>query len=165
MTEYYSKMGYRIRLARYEDEEFAGFWKNVTEEITTIGKQDFKMLFDTMKSRIKQNIDDNRKATFFPSPVGYVPGGLARSAHYRIREYKSRKNVNLRGFFTIGENIPYAMVHDREGVTEIFAQSSPYLTFFNHATGQWGKARNVSRPGTPYFDDALNYSLRKIGLI
>lgn len=162
----YSRVGYRIRLAAFDgDEQFAGFWKSLTEEVTSLGKQDFTQLFETMKSRIRQNIDEDRKAKFFPSPTGYVPGGLGRSAHYRIREYKSRKGVSLRGFFTIGDNIPYAAIHDRDGETTIHAQSAPLLTFFNHATGQWVRTKSVSRPGSPYFDDAVNYSLKKLGIL
>ena len=167
MTEY-SRIGYRLRLADFEEEGMGlstGFWKAVSEEVVSIGKQDFKLLFETLKSRIKTNIDDDRKSKFFPSPVGYVPGALGRSSHYRIREYKSGKGVNLRGFFTVGEDIVYARIHDREGETVITPSSGPYLVFFNHVTGVWSKARAVNRPGSPYFDDAVDYSLKKIGII
>ena len=165
MTEY-TNTGYTIRLASFDAEsESSSFWKGVSEELVSIGKQDFSELFKTLKHRIKTSIDEDRKASFFPSPVGYVPGGIGNSARYRIREYKGKRVNSLKAYFWVGEGLEYAHIHDRDGETTITPQSGTYLTFYNHATGDWVKARSVSRPGTPYFDEAVNYSLKKLNLI
>lgn len=163
--EAYIRTGYRIRLAKFdEDREFPDgrFWTAINEEIVGVGKEDFKNLFETIKSRIKTNIDQDRKSTVLPGPDGYITGSLAKSVRYRIREYKSGKGVSLRGFFTVGDGLPYAGVHDKEGSTTITPVDAPFLVFFNHVTGQWVKTKSVNRPGSPFFDDAVQYGLSKL---
>lgn len=146
-----------------------GFLESLEYPLAQVGTDIVHELFVTMKQRMRYNIDEHRKIKMTSaSPSGYVPGALGRSIHFRVRTYNNKGGDKVRGFFEIGEGIPYAAVHDRgDAPTDIYASSGGFLVFFNHAPREgeprWMRKKHVSRPGTPYFNEAVEYSLRKLG--
>lgn len=135
-------------------------------EVEEANKETLLNLFKAMKENVRIIINNNRKSQFFGgnSPINYTPGKLASSSTYKITSYNKKGQSIVKGTFSVGKGIPYAWIHDRDGDTIITPTSSKNLIFFDHAEGIWKKRESVTRPGSPYFDEAMNYSLQKLGL-
>ena len=135
-------------------------------EVQEANEETLHNLFRAMKRNVKVIIDRDRKSQFFGgnSPINYTPGKLAASSTYKVTSYNRKGQSVTKGTFSIGQGIPYAWIHDRDGDTIITPTSSRNLVFFDHAEGIWQKRESVARPGSPYFDEAMNYSMQKLGL-
>ena len=136
----------------------------VNFDIQNANEETLNELFRTMKRNVRIIINNNRKSQFFGgnSPVNYTPGKLAQSATYKVTSYAKKGELVTKGTFSMLS--VYAWIHDRDGETIITPVSKQNLHFFDHAEGVWKKRESVSRPGSPYFDEAFKYSMAKLGL-
>lgn len=121
-------------------------------------------LFRTMKQQVKIIIDRDRKSKYSTDKVSYTPGKLAETATYKVTSYAKKGQLQTEGTFSVGKGLPYAWIHDRDGITEIRATTKPNLYFFNHTEGIWTRTPTVDRPGSPYFDEAYANALKKLGM-
>lgn len=145
--------------------------KELEEHGGMVGEEMLRELFAEVKRVVPKIIDDNRKTPKgVASPVGYTQGKLGKSVRYRVRKWE-RKNgqISVQGYLYIGEGLDYARVHDRDGETTIRAKTARGLVFFEHRSQRWmgfgpKKIELVNRPGSPYFDEAVKYSMAKLGL-
>ncbi len=158
-----SDITFRLKFSEFDEDEL---WNEINQKAEPEINAQMGELMETIKRRMAFNISDGRTSTH-SSPVGYTPGTLARSIKYRIRRNRLQNgSVSVRGTLVVGEGVPYARIHDRDGVTTIVGP----LTFYSHSnrwpSGKWIKnIRSVERPGRPYFDEAVAYGLKKFGII
>lgn len=158
-----SDINFKLKFSEYDENELHN---EISRKAGPEMDDHMHDLLETIKRRMAFNISDGRTSTH-PSPVGYTPGTLARSIKYQVRRYKLQNgSVSVRGTLVVGEGVPYARIHDRDGVTTI---TGP-LTFYSHSnrwpSGKWIKnIRSVERPGRPYFDEAVAYGLKRFGIV
>lgn len=129
-----------------------------------------RQLFTEIKAKIPDVIDANRKTERgVNSPVGYTQGKLGKSVRFRVRKWNTTNGTKVRGYLYVGEGLSYARIHDFDGVKKIRAKTPRGLVFYDHIRKRWigfgpTKKKTVNRPGSPYFDEAVNYSMRKLGI-
>jgi hypothetical protein len=147
------------------------FVRDMEEKGGMYGEELLRRLFTEIKREIPKVIDSNRKTPKgVASPVGYVQGKLGRSVRFRVRKWERKSGgASVQGYLYVGEGLAYARIHDYNGSKTIEAKTPRGLVFFNHVTKTWAgmgpvKVHKVERPGSPYFDEAVNYSMRKLGL-
>jgi hypothetical protein len=153
----------------FKDHEL--FVRDMEEQGGRYGEEALRRLFAEVKRQIPAIINANRKTPKgVASPVGYVQGKLGRSVRYRVRKWERKSGgASVQGYLYVGEGLAYARIHDFDGTKPIVAKTERGLVFFNHRTKKWAgmgpvRVHEVGRPGSPYFDEAVNYSMRKLGL-
>lgn len=145
--------------------------KQLEEHGGMLGEETLRELFTEFKKNLPAIIDSNRKTPKgIASPVGYVQGKLGRSVRFRVRKWERRNGkISVQGYLYVGEGLEYARIHDRDGETTIRAKTPRGLVFFEHRSQRWmgfgpNRIELVQRPGSPYFDETVAYSMAKLGL-
>lgn len=160
--------GYNTKYRMFKELEV--FEREIEQQTGEYGEEVLRELFKEIKTQIPRIIDDNRKTPKgVHSPVGYVQGKLGKSVRFRVRKWQTKGGVRVRGYLYVGEGLSYARIHDFDGIKKIEAKTPRGLVFFEHRSQRWmgfgpKKIFVVKRPGSPYFDEAVNYSLAKLNL-